>query len=319
MNFFSKKNNVIGTLINFFLVLFFCFWIQINPARGAETYFNDAGRDFYAGQTISLDYFLNSRGEDINAIKGEITYPADFLELQQIRDGGSIVSFWIDRPEVKFGNTINFSGISSGGFKGEKGLVFSMVFGVKENKSGLDQESLVSARNLRIFLNDGMGTERKMGDANYVFVQKSKPADNDFGPNGFEDRDPPAVFSPYVTKDPAILNNWWILIFSAQDKNSGIDHYEVHETKERYSLEELNKKQLTWLTVKSPYLLQDQNLESYVYVKAVDRAGNERVAVVFPGKGKNDSYFEAIAISGIILIAITGLGFFSFKKIKRKD
>jgi len=68
------------------------------------------------------------------------------------------------------------------------------------------------------------------------------------------------------------------LVFATQDKGSGIDGYAIHESpriKTRISTNELMEDE-------SPYLLKDQNLRSYIYVKAVDKAGNERIAMLEP-------------------------------------
>jgi len=40
-----------------------------------------------------------------------------------------------------------------------------------------------------------------------------------------------------------------------------------------------NKK---WVIGESPYLLKDQGLKSYIYVKAIDKSGNVRTAFLTP-------------------------------------
>jgi hypothetical protein len=51
---------------------------------------------------------------------------------------------------------------------------------------------------------------------------------------------------------------------------SGIDHFEVKEGKKDFKKAE------------SPYLLEDQELKSKILVKAVDKAGNEKIAEIIP-------------------------------------
>ena len=67
------------------------------------------------------------------------------------------------------------------------------------------------------------------------------------------------------------------MVFATQDKKSGVDHYEVAEDKTNVGVE-YNK--LNWHRAGSPYLLSDQSLGNFVYVKAVDNRGNERVAML---------------------------------------
>lgn len=310
----TKKTVKIGLSILFFGLLFL---LKPSDAMAVEMNFYSNSGNFYPAQTVVVNFSVNSRGKNINTIKGKITYPKNILDLQEIRDGGSIINLWVERPQISSGQDVSFAGVSTGGFKDDNGFIFSLIFKVRENKSGYDQKGLISFRNAEILLNDGLGTKIDVSDAGYSFFQKTEAFTGISGSNEafIEDRDSPSVFSPYVTRDQNIFDNRWVLIFSAQDKSSGVDHYEVHETKERYPLEELNKKQLTWLTVESPYLLQDQNLESYVYVKAVDRAGNERLAVVFPGKSqKSGSFYSGVFFSILIIIVIVSAAFFRKRK-----
>ena len=37
-----------------------------------------------------------------------------------------------------------------------------------------------------------------------------------------------------------------------------------------------------WVSVESPYVLQDQELRSYVFMKAIDKAGNKRIVSLPP-------------------------------------
>jgi hypothetical protein len=61
------------------------------------------------------------------------------------------------------------------------------------------------------------------------------------------------------------------LVFETQDKNSGIETYRV---KEGYFGR--------YRDAVSPYKLQHQDGDRQVYVKAIDRAGNEIVSLLYP-------------------------------------
>lgn len=73
-----------------------------------------------------------------------------------------------------------------------------------------------------------------------------------------------------------IIKNYFFL-FVAQDKGSGIDYYLIKE-----SAGFIFSKFSPWKKVDSPYILQDQNLQSYIYLKAVDRSGNTRLVFLKP-------------------------------------
>ena len=87
------------------------------------------------------------------------------------------------------------------------------------------------------------------------------------------DTRPPQVFKPEISQDPLIFEGKYFLSFFAQDLTSGISHYEVLET---------NKEEGTWKVTESPYLLEDQSLRSVIKVKAIDKAGNERITEIIP-------------------------------------
>jgi len=86
---------------------------------------------------------------------------------------------------------------------------------------------------------------------------------------------PPEEFEPQIGQDPTMYDGKYFLSFIAQDKTSGVDHYEVTEVP-WFSF----KKTKEGKVVQSPYLLEDQRLRKVIKVKAVDKAGNERIAEI---------------------------------------
>jgi len=126
------------------------------------------------------------------------------------------------------------------------------------------------------------------------------------------DTEVPEAFTPVVASDQSIFNGKYFLVFAAQDKGSGIDHYEVRETR-AYG------KKRSWEIAESPYLLRDQTLSSYIYVKAVDRVGNERVAEISPRYTfKWYTHYEFWVIIGIGLLVAYIAWRFILKKIRQK-
>jgi len=80
------------------------------------------------------------------------------------------------------------------------------------------------------------------------------------------------------------------LVFATRDETSGIEYYEVQEGKQE------SKKAI------SPYLLEDQKLgKGIIKVKAIDKAGNERITEIKPPFKIN---WEDIIILLLILIGI---------------
>ena len=98
-----------------------------------------------------------------------------------------------------------------------------------------------------------------------------------------------------MASSPSIFEGKYFLVFATQDKGSGISHYEAVEFRSRnLEFKKLLNKALQFITnskfqildsyktAESPYVLRDQKLRSYIYVKAVDKNGNERIITLTP-------------------------------------
>ena len=260
------KKNILRLLFCLTFALFF----SARSAVAAEMFFVSSNPKPAVGELFKADLFIKTAEESVNAMAGKITFSSDSLELSEVRDGNSIVNFWMDRPALKDG-AIAFSGITPGGYHGEKGLLFSLIFSVKKTGSASIKISEGQA-----LLNDGQGTAAKLSTPELVVQTAAKSTGQQINYD-VVDKTPPESFVPEIAQDKNIAENKWFVVFATQDKESGIDHYEVQETKKKNPGED-------WQVAVSPYVLQDQSLRSYVYVKAFDKSGNSVVAVVSPKK-----------------------------------
>lgn len=111
------------------------------------------------------------------------------------------------------------------------------------------------------------------------------------------DTTPPEAFQPQIAE----IDGKKYLVFAGSDNTSGIDFYEVKEKAPSDSLG------TSWQKASSPYLLEDQRPRSIIEVKAVDRAGNERLAEItppsLPGKFKwQDIVLPTLILFGLIIV-----------------
>lgn len=303
-----KKISFIGILAVF---LFLGYNAQASEVFSEPTSYIENGQKFY-----QIKVFLNTDGESVNALKGEMLYSPEELNFQKITDGSSVVNFWLKKPQKSADGKIIFSGGMPGGYNGEKGFIFSAIFSPK-NDSPVNQIE-VSFQNLKVYLNDGKGTEKNLADFQSALdTNKAMPV---VAP---VDSKPPEVFAPYVTRDPNLANGQWVVILNAQDKGEGIDHYEIFESSKKYDPKKiLNDHSINWKPVadSKAYILEDQNLGSYVYAEAIDKSGNKRIAVVIPAINKKTSLFNykiifvIIILSVIALIVLLEIFFFRKKK-----
>ena len=274
---FQKFKIIFLFSISCFL-LFYTFSVS-----AAELFFETETEKIGISQQFQVDLLIDTENEDINAIGGKIKFPAELLELKEIRDGDSIIPFWVDKPLFnKETSEILFSGIIPAGFEGvlssyyegaRPGKILSLIFLAKNIGS-----DVINIEDAKVLLNDGKGTETKTTISEFHFgvVSETLPM-----PTIPTDNEPPESFKPEAARDPNIFDNKWFLVFAAQDKISGIDYYEILEKGQPGSFQELIKRE-KWQTGESPYLLKDQKLKSHIYVKVIDKAGNERIATLSP-------------------------------------
>ncbi len=142
---------------------------------------------------------------------------------------------------------------------------------------------------------------KEEGDGIYYFHLKQKLSDKGWSERityrTMIDTIPPEEFEPQIGQDPTMYDGKYFLSFVAQDKTSGVDHYEVTEVP-WLSFEKTKE----WKMVQSSYLLGDQKLRSVIKVKAVDKAGNERVAEIKP------PYKITWGDALILLLILIGIG-----------
>ncbi len=264
---------------NILLVILVSCLLSLVPASAyaAELFFGAHNREVGINKTFEVGVFLNTQDEVINAVEGKIVFPSGKVELVDIIDGNSIINLWVERAHLEAPGEVFFSGIVPGGYFGEKGYLFSLVLRAKDTGS-----IAIQTNDERILLNDGEGTQTSVQRAPISLTAVTETEAEAFLPP--YDSDSPESFTPLVAQDPNIFNNQYFLAFATQDKISGIDHYEIRETKYPSAKLRAGKSEglRGWRIGESPYLLQDQKLNSYIFVKALDRAGNERVAMLAP-------------------------------------
>lgn len=275
------------------IIIFFIFYFLFSShANAAILNLVSPVSEIGINQQFQVDLMLDAEGQNVNAVEGNIIFQKNLLEIKEIYIGSSIVNFWVEKPqigaeparginaEIKFSGIIpgGFSGVLSPYYKGEKpGKVFSVVFAAKKEGSGA-----VEIRDAKVLLNDGQGTQASLAISNFKFQVSSLIQDTKYQiPDTIiKDTDPPELFTPEIANDPNVFDGHWFLVFAAQDKISGIDGYFVHETTQKKDITQINTND--WIAAKSPYLLTDQKLRSYIYVKAVDKAGNSRIVYLPP-------------------------------------
>lgn len=254
------------------------------PVHAARLYMSGGSTIFPDNAISRVDVLVASSDETINVVSGTIKYPTNLLNLVDIRTGSSLVSFWVDPPK-KGNGEVSFSGVVPGGFNGEQGYLFSMYFSIPDKSARSDATSgAITIPGSTVLLHDGVGTAAVVtnGLFNFSIVEVPKEEGNDYSELTVDDSEAPEEFDPIITKDDSLMPDVYMLIFSTQDKGGGISHYEIIESPIPLDFEDAIDNDLEWQKASSPYVLQDQGLESWVYVKAIDKAGNAQIVSVSP-------------------------------------
>lgn len=260
-----KKKILLFTTYGLFSasIIFVLFFLSAQTTFAATLLFSSSVPDGHVGlhQMFKVSVQLDPAGESINSLEANIFYPHDLLKLSGIEDGSSFLSMWLERAHEENG-TINLSGIAPRGFNGNitdldysklsPGDVVTLIF--DPIKAGT---AVIGATSSTALLNDGLGTKAPLtyGSATILIGDYLNAVTI---PN--TDVTPPDFLYAEIHYDATLGGQY--LFFMASDKGSGIDHYEINENG-------------VWQTIQSSYLIK-QNGGVY-YVKAIDRAGNERI------------------------------------------
>jgi hypothetical protein len=255
------------------------------------------------GQELRVDVVVDTGLENINALSGVISVPKE--AKVRVEDGQSVIGQWLEQPQFNDSKgSVSFSGIVPNGFKGI-GVVFSLYIEIT-NEGAVT----LSAKDLSLYKNDGLATQISLAPNESVYSVVKK-LDITL-PKPVKDTDPPFNFTPIIARSTDLFDGDYFVMFNALDTNSGIDHYEVLESKNKLSSRDLEKSDRGWRMVKNPTPLEDQKLSSYIYIKAVDRAGNSQLASMLPaGESSQQASFNIYLGFGIlVLLVVTGAAWF---------
>lgn len=234
---------------------------------------------------------IDTQSDSINALEGSIVFPGSLLTLKEIRDGDSIITFWIEHP-ASIGETIRFSGVIPGGFTSPSGHVLTFVFQPKKEGAGQ-----ILVQDLHVLKNDEKASEAVVTVKPLSFLISGN-ADTTTIP-AIVDANPPEKFTGEVSRNPDVYDGKAFLVFATEDKGVGMDYFEVKEG--LWS---------SYVRAESPYLLQNQNLDKEIYIQAVDKNGNKRVSMVFPENYR--PWYKNYSI--ILALLLFGVAFFFLPK-----
>jgi hypothetical protein len=237
-----------------------------------------------------VDVAIDPQGNNFNGVEGSITFSSNTLQFVRAETGSSIISTFIDTPTLVSAGTVRFSGIIIGGFDGLinpfdqshklPGQIVRLVFVGK--KPG---NVTIASSNVSIAANDGKGTIENLSDTSAASTVSDQVAPSVYN---LADTIAPTLTASVVS-NKNLYNGQYTVIFTATDKQSGIDHVELKEGSG------------PWVTVQSPYLLHDQSRRAILSLRAYDVAGNDTTITIPSAANTNSS---AAAIMLVLVVAL---------------
>ena len=320
--------------------------------EAAVLYFSPPGGEERVGDVFTVDakIDLESGEECINVIEGTIGFDRNFLEVVDFGVGESILSLWLnlpkltDMPEVNRLARLSFSGGTPGGYCGKipgdpgaSNIVGKIAFKVKKYQPEIAADSNAKIYFLdtsKVLLNDGLGTAAKVTrkDASYFIADAQAEPKQEWENLLTADKTPPEPFILEIQHNPELYEDKYYIVFSTTDKQTGIDRYEVIEKKKLSESGQSWWQRLTvamfkgkneepaWQVTSSPYLLKDQSMSSNIAVKAVDKAGNERIAeyMIVDDKTTVMGGVKYLPLVLLLIVIVSALGLYSYRRVKAK-
>lgn len=278
---------IVGAL--FFLGLF------VDPALASGNQTKDLPA-YGVGEVTRVRVQMNTEEQTINAVELGIGFDSSVLQFVSSDDSDSVVSLWVEKPKSTPSSTVHFSGITPGGFSSKDASIVTLTF--RALRSEVSQLNLVQSTAL---LNDGQGTPATLSDRS-VSIEAVTASDK------VADTEMPEDFTPQIITDPDLYGGRATLIFSTRDTGSGVLYYEVKEGEFG-----------SYVRADSPYDIQHQDLDTVLYVKAVDHFGNERISVVYPQNWKPWYKPPNLIVSIIVLcLAVLLIGWFGRLRFLRR-
>ncbi|KKR29116.1 MAG: hypothetical protein UT61_C0036G0007 [Candidatus Woesebacteria bacterium GW2011_GWA1_39_8] len=152
---------------------------------------------FEVGDQVTVKIVVSS-GTPINAISGTVSFPTSLFTVESISKAGSILNFWISEPNFSAGaGTLQFEGVTLGGFQGGTGTVVTAILRAVKVGSGT-----VAFKSGQVLANDGQGTDVTSGLGEATFsVEAKKETSKPSLPKQIETeapQPPPTLKSPEI-------------------------------------------------------------------------------------------------------------------------
>lgn len=289
-------------------LLFFTLLLMLTlteSAHAAELRVTPPFGAVYQGDTFILDVQLSAVDDPVNAFEAALAVSPN-LSVVDIRTARSVVPLWIEEPTQK-GELITFSGVIPGGFEGIFGTAWvgirpGTLFRVVLRADDVGPASVFFTPGAVAYRNDGEGSTAPLTVLGTSFTVSPSVGVTKVVPPPFDDT-PPEAFELEVVDGAAFGERGFLLVFNTQDKQTSVVRYEFAKSDTVRA-----EQDLSWREVESPLPLSDADLRSVLYIRALDEAGNTRVATLLPSNQATKAGIEwawvIVLVATLILLSV---------------
>lgn len=309
-------------------------FILTHTVSAATLYIDPAQSELPRGDSRSYAVRIDvDEDECINAVDATISY-SEVIRAVDVSRGDSILSLWLEDPVIDEANkTITFAGGIPNGYCGRiqgdprlTNVIAEIIFRAPSFSIGRGDNNdarIVFEDQTRVFLNDGAGTEASLVTKNAQIAltdSLSSSVNDEWTEEVNADTRPPEAFSIELVQQEGVFGGKYFIVFNTTDKQSGIDHYEVmEEPLEESGLFRWGAVDAPWTETRSPYVLKDQNLRSTIRVRAIDKAGNERIATLVADESLRRNFIILDVVLVLVIVLLLGaIGFVIWRTLKKR-
>jgi len=184
----NYKNNKFYINWSEFFLLFLLIGLVLPltaKAAGASLYFSPNSGTFYVGSTFDVSIFLNTGGENVNAVQADLKFDPTKLQIASPTAGKSFISVWVSQPTYSnIEGTASFQGgIPSPGINTSAGLISTITFRAIDP----GETTILFSDSSRVLLDDGKGTDILTSRGRGVYTLRIPPPE---GPKVFSSTHP---------------------------------------------------------------------------------------------------------------------------------
>lgn len=295
-------------------------------SSAASLYIDPPTNTLYRGDAVTLSVRLDtdeSVGECVNAVDAVIKY-SENIEPVDISTGNSIFNIWVETPTInRQERIITFAGGIPNGYCGRvegdprlTNILTQIIFrspSFSVSGSNDTDASVYFSDESTAYLNDGLGTRVSLNTYPAKIILNKTASTTFTNPWQAEidaDKTPPNEFSIDLQRDDNAFYKKYYIVFNTTDKETGIDHYEImEEPLNQIGDFQWGRVDAPWVIARSPYVLEDQTLNSIIRVKAVDKAGNQYISNLIPDESMRTMSVSQVAFSVTFLVIFGAFAF----------